>query len=99
MTTRRSVANSPITWPFGRVDARDGVRRVVVERGDFRQVAGVGEQHAADNAERRRRDEQGDDAGVAGEADDVVSHIVGSRTSDPSEPSTVVGGVPSVQSS
>ena len=54
-----------------RVDARDGARRVVVERGDLRQVAGVREEHAAQDAEQRGDDEQGDDPGVAGEADDV----------------------------
>ena len=58
----------------GGVDARDRARRVVVERGDLRQVAGVGEQHAAQDAEHRRDDEQRDDAGVAGDADDDVGH-------------------------
>ena len=47
--------------------ARDGVRRVVVERADFGQVVGIGEQHAAQRAEqgsgrqtarRCRRDER-----------------------------------------
>ena len=57
-----------------RVDARDRARRVVVERRDLRQVAGVGEEHAAEDAEHRRDDEQRDDAGVAGDADDDVGH-------------------------
>ena len=35
------------------VDPRDRARRVVVERRDPRQVAGIGEEHAAGHAERR----------------------------------------------
>ena len=44
--------------------ARDGVRRVVVERADLGEVVGIGEQHAAQRAEQRRRHEQRGDAGV-----------------------------------
>ena len=44
---------------------------VVVERGDFWEIAGVGEEHAAQDAEHRGDDEQRDDAGAAGEANDV----------------------------
>ena len=36
-----------------RVDAGDGVRRVVVERGDLRQVAGEDEEHTAHRSEHR----------------------------------------------
>ena len=49
------------------VDARDRARRVVVERGDLRQVAGVGEEHAARDAEDRGEHEEDDDPGAAGE--------------------------------
>ena len=47
--------------------AGDGVRGVVVERGDGRQVVGVGEQHAARRPEQRRDDEERRQAGMAGE--------------------------------
>ena len=56
------------------VDAGDRARRVVVERGDLRQVTGVGEHHAAEDAEHRRHHEQRDDPGVACDPDDDVSH-------------------------
>ena len=62
--------------PSAGVDARDRARRVVVERGNLRQIAGVGEEDAAQNAERRRDDEQRDDAGVAGYPDDDVRHLL-----------------------
>jgi hypothetical protein len=52
----------------GGVDARDGARRVVVERRDLRQVAGEGEQHAAGGAEQRRDDEEHDDGARRGGA-------------------------------
>ena len=52
------------------VDARDRARRVVVERGDLRQVAGVGEDDAGRDARGRREQEERDDAGAASEADD-----------------------------
>ena len=58
----------------GRIDARDRAGRVVVERGDLGQVAGVGEQDAAQDAEQRRDDEQRGDAGAPGEADDDMGH-------------------------
>ena len=58
----------------GGVDARDGARVVVVERGNFREIAGVCEQHAAQNAEHRGDDEQRDDAGAFGESNDVGGH-------------------------
>ena len=41
----------------------------------MRQVAGVGEQDAAEDAEHRRDDEQRDDAGVAGDTNDDMSHV------------------------
>ena len=47
-------------------DARDGVGRVIVERADFRQVVGIGEQHAAHGAKQRRGDKQCGDAGMTG---------------------------------
>ena len=56
------------------VDARDRARRVVVERGDLRQVAGVGEDHAGGDAEDRGDDEERDDAGAAGDSHDVPGH-------------------------
>ena len=56
------------------VDPCDGARRVVVERGDRREVAGEREQHAADGAEKRRQHEENDDARVLRETDDVSSH-------------------------
>ncbi len=49
------------------VDARDRARRVVVERRDLRQVAGVGEDHAGGRAEDRRDHEQDDDDGATKE--------------------------------
>ena len=54
-----------------RVDARDRARRVVVEPGDERQVAGIREHHAAQDAQQRDGDEQRREPGVAGEANDV----------------------------
>ncbi len=57
-----------------RVDARDGARIVVVERRDFGQVAGKGEEHAAQGAEERGRRKEGDERGAAGDADDVIGH-------------------------
>jgi hypothetical protein len=48
---------------------RDGVGSVVVERGDFGQVVGVGEQDAAQRAAEGCGQEQRDNAGLAGEAD------------------------------
>jgi len=38
------------------------------------QVGGVGEQHAAQSAKHRDSDEEGDQAGIASHADDVMSH-------------------------
>ncbi len=57
-----------------RVDPRDGVRRVLVERGDVRQVARVGEQDAADDAEDGGDEEERDEPGVTGDAKDDVGH-------------------------
>ena len=48
--------------------ARDGVRRVVVERADFGQVVGIGEEHAAQRAEQGGGHKERGDAGVAGVA-------------------------------
>ena len=56
------------------VEPRDRARRVVVERGDLREVARVCEQHTAEDAEQRRHHEQRRDGRVAREADDVVRH-------------------------
>ena len=55
-------------------DARDRVRRVVVERGNLRQVVGGSEEQAAERAEPGREHEEQGDGGAAGEADDVVGH-------------------------
>ena len=44
--------------------ARDGVGRVVVERADFGEVVGIGEQHAAQRAEQGGGHKQGGNAGV-----------------------------------
>jgi len=55
------------------IDARDRVRVVVIERGNFRQVARVREEHATQRAEHRGDDEEGDDAGALGETNDVGS--------------------------
>ena len=49
--------------------ARNRVGRVIVERADFRQVAGIREQDAGEGAQQGRRDKEGDDAGVARVAD------------------------------
>ena len=56
------------------IDPRNRARRIVVERRHLRQVAGVREQHAAQNSQHRRQDEQRDDAGLAGDFDDDVCH-------------------------
>jgi hypothetical protein len=55
----------------GRVDPRDRAGRVVVQRRDLRQIAGIGEEHPAEDAEDPRHDEQRNDDGIAGDADDV----------------------------
>ena len=55
-------------------DAGDRARGVVVERRHLRQIAGEREHDAAQNPEHRGHDEQRDDAGIAGDADDDVSH-------------------------
>ncbi len=68
---RRELADDP---PVGRVDAGDRVRRVVVQGGDLRQVARIGKQDPGDDPEHRRQDEEGDDQGAAGNADDDVGH-------------------------
>ena len=57
-----------------RVHARDRARRVVVQRRDGGQVAGVGEHDAAEDAEHRRDDEEHDDAGVAGDTNYDMRH-------------------------
>ena len=49
--------------------------RVVVERGNLRQVAGEGEDHAADGPEDRREHEQDDEARASGYANDISSHV------------------------
>ena len=61
-----------------RLEARDRARCVVVERGDLRQVVAVREQQAGNRAGDRREDEQRDDAGAAGKADDETGHSVNS---------------------
>jgi hypothetical protein len=60
--------------PVRRVDAGNRAGAVVVERGNLGQIAGVGEEHAAQHAEHRRDDEQRDDRGVAGYTDDDATH-------------------------
>ena len=57
-----------------RVDAGDGVRRVVVERGNLGQVGGEDEEDTAQSARGGRRHEHGHDAGVVGEARNRGSH-------------------------
>src|SRR5204863_8371806 len=56
------------------VHTGDGARRVIIERGDLRQVAGVREQHAGADPEHRRHDEQRGDAGVTRDTDYYVFH-------------------------
>ena len=77
----REVADA---LPVGAVDAGDRARVVVVERRNLRQVARVGEDHAGERAQPRRRQEQGGNDRVAGEADDVVgqgSSVVSQQSS------------------
>ena len=50
-------------------DAGDGVRLVAVERADFGEIVGVGEEDAAQGAEERRRDEQDHEPRLPGDAD------------------------------
>ena len=76
MTTRRSVRELADDLARWRVDARDRARRVVVERGDLRQVARVDEEHAGARSEHGGDDEQRDDAGAARDADDDGLHAV-----------------------
>ncbi len=49
------------------VDARDRARRVVVERGDPGEIAGVSEDDSRCDSERRRQQEKRDDARPASE--------------------------------
>ena len=56
------------------VHARDGVRRVVIERGNLRQVSGVREQDAAQDTQERDDDEQRHEARVSSNPNDVVRH-------------------------
>ena len=53
--------------PVAGVHARDGARLVLVERRHLGQIAGVGDEHAGQDAKRRREHEQRDDRGLAGE--------------------------------
>ena len=62
---------------LGGVETRDGAGRVVVERGNLREIAGVREQNAAQNSEQRRDDKQRADGGIAGQANDVMSQGAG----------------------
>ena len=50
-------------------DARNGIRRVTVERADFGQIIGIGKQDAAHGAKQCRGDKQSGNAGVAGVSD------------------------------
>ena len=56
-----------------REEAGDRVRLVVVERADLGQVVGVGEEHAAERAEQRGDQEQGDEDRLLRHADDDAS--------------------------
>ncbi len=58
----------------GGIDPRDGARRVIIERGDLRQVAGKDEQDAARAAEQRGQHEEDDDRRLTGDADDDPCH-------------------------
>ena len=60
----------------GAVDARDGARRVVVERRDLRQIARVGEEYAAADAGNGREDKSQDDGSALGDAKDDMRHAV-----------------------
>ena len=53
------------------IDAGDGARRVIVESGNEREVAGVGEQHPAQDSQQRDADEQDRESGVPGKSNDV----------------------------
>ena len=55
-----------------RIDAGDGARRVIVQRGNLREIAGIREHHAAEDAEEGRREEQRGQSRVPGDPDDVV---------------------------
>ena len=55
----------------GRIHARNRVGVVVIERGDFWKIAGVGEKHTAQDAEHRGDDKKRDNAGALREANDV----------------------------
>jgi hypothetical protein len=57
-----------------RVDARDRVGVVAVEGRNFRKIAGLGEEHATQNAGHRGHDKQGDEDGVSREANNVMRH-------------------------
>ncbi len=61
--------------PARAVDARDRARGVVVERGDLREIAGEGEDHARDAPEHRRDQEEDDEARAPGYANDISSHV------------------------
>ena len=52
---------------IGSVDTSNGAWGVGVERRDFRQVVGVGEEDATEGAKTRGRDEQHDDRDVPGD--------------------------------
>ena len=68
---RRKLPNQLIA---GGIDSGDGARRIVVERRYLRQVARVGEEDAAQDAQERCHQEQADDRGIAGDFDDDVRH-------------------------
>ena len=58
----------------GSVHPRDGAWRVVVQRRDLGEIAGVREDDARRDSEKRRDEEERNEAGVAREPDDVCSH-------------------------
>ena len=58
----------------GAVDARDGARRVVVQRVDLGDVPGVGEEHPARQPQHDGERKQQNDPGAPGNPDDVSGH-------------------------
>jgi hypothetical protein len=68
---RRKLADD---LAVGSVNTSDRAGGVIVERRDLRQIAGIGEEHAAERAEHRHDNEQQGDASPVGHAHDVASH-------------------------
>jgi len=88
---RRELADQLLV---GGVHARNRARGVVVERRHLRQIAGIREQHTTQDARKGRDDEQRDDAGAAGDADDVVGHAQRERPAGRAATEPPLAGVP-----